>query len=160
MRANADEHHQSGGSHHHHGHHQQQSHRSASAPQQYAAPAAAPQQQQMYASAPASANNASSSSGYSDESERKLFVRGLSWNTTDDMFYAEFVKYGDLDEAMIARDRATGKSKGFGFITFKHKASADLALQQPQKIIDVRPCTCRFEWRCQHWWLTSLALSV
>lgn len=93
----------------------------------------APQPQVHYQPAPTAI-----AAPLADESERKLFVRGLSWNTTDEMFRAEFQRYGELIEAMIARDRATGKSKGFGFITYVHKASADLALQQPQKIIDVR----------------------
>lgn len=75
--------------------------------------------------------------GQSDEADRKLFVRGLSWDTSNDTFRAEFQKFGELDEAMVAIDRKTGKSKGFGFITYKHKASADRALQQPQKSIDV-----------------------
>jgi len=70
--------------------------------------------------------------------ERKLFVRGLPWETTDESLHEEFQKYGELDEASVARDRKTGKSKGYGFVTFKHKVAADRALAQPQKFIDVR----------------------
>uniref|UniRef100_K3W6L2 RRM domain-containing protein n=1 Tax=Globisporangium ultimum (strain ATCC 200006 / CBS 805.95 / DAOM BR144) TaxID=431595 RepID=K3W6L2_GLOUD len=76
--------------------------------------------------------------GSNDESDRKLFVRGLSWDTSNDALRAEFQKYGELEEAMIARDRRTGKSKGFGFVTYKYRAGAERALQQPQKQIDVR----------------------
>ncbi|KAH9052482.1 hypothetical protein Ae201684P_001662 [Aphanomyces euteiches] len=68
-----------------------------------------------------------------DESERKLFVRGLDYNTHTDTVTAEFKKYGDLDEVTIAKDRQTGKSKGFAFIVFRHQASAKRALAQPQK---------------------------
>ena len=72
-----------------------------------------------------------------DDSNRKLFVRGLAWNTSDETFRREFEKYGDIEEASIARDRKTGNSKGFGFVTYRSNASAHRALQQPQKIIDV-----------------------
>lgn len=77
-------------------------------------------------------------SGPASIAERKLFVRGLPWETTDESLCEEFQKYGELDEASVARDRKTGKSKGYGFVTFKHKAAADRALAQPQKFIDVR----------------------
>lgn len=73
-----------------------------------------------------------------DTDSRKLFVRGLSWETSNDALRAEFLKYGELEEASVARDRKTGKSKGFGFVTFTQKASAVRALQQPQKVIEVR----------------------
>lgn len=72
-----------------------------------------------------------------DESDRKLFVRGLAWNTADETLRCEFEKYGEIEEASIARDRKTGNSKGFGFVTYRCKSSADRAIQQPQKIIDV-----------------------
>lgn len=69
--------------------------------------------------------------------DRKLFVRGLPWETSDESLHAAFLKYGEVEEAAIARDRKTGKSKGYGFVTYKHKAGADLALAQPHKVIDV-----------------------
>lgn len=79
--------------------------------------------------------------GPNSTADRKLFVRGLSWETTDHMLRDEFVRYGEIEEAAIARDRKTGKSRGFGFVTYKQKASADRALAQPQKHIDVSlPC--------------------
>ncbi|KAG2520879.1 hypothetical protein BBO99_00005583, partial [Phytophthora kernoviae] len=71
-----------------------------------------------------------------------LFVRGLSWDTTDDTLRHEFQKFGDLEEAMIARDRQTNRSKGYGFVTYKHKAGAERALQVPQKFIDGRKTVC------------------
>ncbi|RLN60363.1 hypothetical protein BBP00_00006036, partial [Phytophthora kernoviae] len=71
-----------------------------------------------------------------------LFVRGLSWDTTDDTLRHEFQKFGDLEEAMIARDRQTNRSKGYGFVTYKHKAGAERALQIPQKFIDGRKTVC------------------
>jgi RNA recognition motif-containing protein len=84
------------------------------------------------------ANLASLPKGASGESERKLFVRGLSWDTTTEGLRNEFQKYGEIEEASVIKDRKTGKSKGFGFVTFRYKNAADRALQQPNKLIDVR----------------------
>ncbi|KAF0696516.1 Aste57867_12709 [Aphanomyces stellatus] len=77
-----------------------------------------------------------------DESERKLFVRGLDYNTHTETVTAEFQKFGELDEVSIAKDRQSGKSKGFAFIVFRHQNGAKRALAQPQKIIDGRATHC------------------
>lgn len=68
----------------------------------------------------------------------KLFVRDLAPETSDDAFRKAFQKYGQLQDAIVVRDRDTGKCKGFGFLTFAQKASAAKALQHPQKVIEVR----------------------
>ncbi|GLD91501.1 hypothetical protein PINS_up000034 [Pythium insidiosum] len=80
--------------------------------------------------------------GGNDESERKLFVRGLAWDTSDETLRAVFQVFGELVEASVVRERKTGKSKGFGFVTYRHRASAELALQQPAKMIDGRQVNC------------------
>ncbi|CAA3005225.1 UBP1-associated 2C-like [Olea europaea subsp. europaea] len=73
-----------------------------------------------------------------DMTQRKLFIRGLGWETTTDKLRALFSGYGELDEAVVILDKATGKSKGYGFITFKHVDGAMLALKEPSKKIDGR----------------------
>ncbi|KNA15563.1 hypothetical protein SOVF_097220 [Spinacia oleracea] len=73
----------------------------------------------------------------SDVSRRKLFVRGLGPTTTDSL-KSLFTSYGELDEAVVISDKTTGKSKGYGFVTFKHVDGALLALRQPSKKIDGR----------------------
>jgi hypothetical protein len=47
----------------------------------------------------------------------KLFVGGLSWDTTDDGLRAAFEGFGTVDEAKVILDRDTGRSRGFGFVT-------------------------------------------
>lgn len=74
----------------------------------------------------------------SDVSRRKLFVRGLGPSTTTDSLKSLFASYGELDEAVVISDKTTGKSKGYGFVTFKHVDGALLALRQPNKKIDGR----------------------
>ncbi|KAL5989614.1 hypothetical protein ACLOJK_010507 [Asimina triloba] len=73
-----------------------------------------------------------------DLTQRKLFIRGLGWDTTTDGLRSLFSAYGDLDEAVVIVDKATGKSKGYGFVTFKHIDGALLALKEPSKKIDGR----------------------
>ncbi|KAE8681102.1 UBP1-associated protein 2C [Hibiscus syriacus] len=73
-----------------------------------------------------------------DPSQRKLFIRGLGWDTTTDGLRSHFSVYGELEEAVVILDKTTGKSKGYGFITFKHVDGAFLALKEPSKKIDGR----------------------
>ncbi|KAL7249662.1 hypothetical protein ACSBR1_011782 [Camellia fascicularis] len=73
-----------------------------------------------------------------DPSQRKLFIRGLGWDTTTEKLRSLFSGYGDLEEAVVILDKATGKSKGYGFVTFKHVDGALLALKEPSKKIDGR----------------------
>ena len=60
---------------------------------------------------------------------KKLFVGGLSWNTNDDGLRQAFSRYGDIDEAKVILDRETGRSRGFGFVTFSEPESAQNAIQ-------------------------------
>ncbi|KDP21080.1 hypothetical protein JCGZ_21551 [Jatropha curcas] len=73
-----------------------------------------------------------------DISLRKLFIRGLSSETTTDTIRTLFSSYGELEEAVVIFDKNTGKSKGFGFITYKHVDGALIALKEPSKKIDGR----------------------
>ncbi|WCJ27179.1 RNA-binding (RRM/RBD/RNP motifs) family protein [Euphorbia peplus] len=73
-----------------------------------------------------------------DISLRKLFIRGLSSDTTSETLHSLFSSYGDLEEAIVIFDKTTAKSKGYGFITFKHVDGALIALKEPSKKIDGR----------------------
>ncbi|CAL9044233.1 UBP1-associated protein 2C-like [Musa acuminata AAA Group] len=73
-----------------------------------------------------------------DQSQRKLFIRGLGMETTTDAVRSLFSTYGEIEEAAVIVDRATGKSKGYGFITFRHIDGALRALKEPSKKIDGR----------------------
>jgi len=73
-----------------------------------------------------------------DISLRKLFCRGLSYDTSNESFLALFSPFGDIEEGSIARDRNTGQSRGYGFITFKSKVAAMKALENPEKQLDGR----------------------
>ncbi|KGO75332.1 Nucleotide-binding, alpha-beta plait [Penicillium italicum] len=58
----------------------------------------------------------------------KLFVHGLSWHTSDDTLREGFQQFGEIQEAIVVKDRATMRSRGFGFVRFATDAEADAAL--------------------------------
>jgi hypothetical protein len=60
---------------------------------------------------------------------RKLFVGGLSWNTTDDGLREAFAKFGSVVEAKVVTDRETGRSRGFGFVSYQDAAEGASAQQ-------------------------------
>jgi RNA recognition motif-containing protein len=61
---------------------------------------------------------------------KKLFVGGLAWATTDESLHDAFAAYGEVTEAKVILDRDTGRSRGFGFVTFSDPAAADEAQAQ------------------------------
>ncbi len=58
----------------------------------------------------------------------KLFVGGLSWDTTDDSLKGAFESFGDITEAKVILDRNSGRSRGFGFVTFGTEENARTAM--------------------------------
>ena len=61
---------------------------------------------------------------------KKLFVGGLSWDTTNDGLRNAFSKFGEIAEATVINDRDTGRSRGFGFVTFVTDESAAAAISE------------------------------
>src|SRR6186997_2649456 len=60
---------------------------------------------------------------------KKLFVGGLSWGTTSEQLKAAFAAIGPVTDAVVITDRETGRSRGFGFVTYLNDADADKAIQ-------------------------------
>ena len=58
----------------------------------------------------------------------KLFVGGLAWATSDDGLAEAFSRYGAIVEAKVITDRETGRSRGFGFVTFEDGSAASEAM--------------------------------
>jgi len=58
----------------------------------------------------------------------KVFVGNLSWNTTDDSLRDNFSQYGTVLEAYVMKERETGRSRGFAFVTFDTAESANKAI--------------------------------
>ena len=59
----------------------------------------------------------------------KLFVGGLSWGTTDKELREAFEAYGTVAEAKVIKERDSGRSRGFGFVTFENEDDANAAVE-------------------------------
>lgn len=59
----------------------------------------------------------------------RLFVGSLSWDTTDDSLRNFFSQAGTVISATVIRDRATNRSKGFGFVEMGSEEEAAAAIE-------------------------------
>ena len=59
----------------------------------------------------------------------RLFVGGLSWDTSEEELKRVFAQHGPVAEAVIVNDRDTGKSRGFGFVTMQDRRDATKAIE-------------------------------
>lgn len=60
---------------------------------------------------------------------KKLFVGNISWQATQEQLADLFAQYGNVEEAIIITDRTSGRSKGFGFVTFTNDDEAEKAIE-------------------------------
>jgi RNA recognition motif-containing protein len=60
----------------------------------------------------------------------KLFVGGLGSGVMVETLRAAFARFGPIEDAVVIVDRATGRSRGFGFVTFARAADAHEAVKQ------------------------------
>lgn len=54
-----------------------------------------------------------------EEVQGKIFIGGLSWQTTEETLRFYFSRYGELSDVALMMDKKTGKPRGFGFIKMK-----------------------------------------
>lgn len=66
--------------------------------------------------------------GVLESMSKKLFVGGLSWSTNDEGLRSAFERFGSVSEAKVIMDRDTGRSRGFGFVTFEDDEDAQNAI--------------------------------
>ena len=59
----------------------------------------------------------------------KLFVGNLPFSVSEDQLKEIFEKYGEIKSLKLITDRETGRSRGFGFVTFKEDKSAENAIK-------------------------------
>jgi cold-inducible RNA-binding protein len=61
---------------------------------------------------------------------KKLFVGSLAWATDSSGLQAAFERFGAIEEATVISDRETGRSRGFGFVTFTDEGSTQQAISE------------------------------
>ena len=60
----------------------------------------------------------------------KVYVGNLDFGVDDEALKNLFTSYGEIEEAIVIKDKFSGRSKGFGFITFKEDESAKKAISE------------------------------
>ncbi|XP_039020582.1 heterogeneous nuclear ribonucleoprotein 1-like isoform X2 [Hibiscus syriacus] len=64
----------------------------------------------------------------------KLFIGGISWDTNEERLKEYFSSFGEVVEAVIMKDRTTGRARGFGFIVFSDPAIAEKVVKEKHNI--------------------------
>ena len=71
--------------------------------------------------------------------KNKLFMGGLAWATNETSLRTACERFGQIEEVRVITDQATGRSKGFGFVTFSSdEAAAKCKAEMDGQIIDGR----------------------
>ncbi|XP_056643818.1 RNA-binding protein squid isoform X2 [Diorhabda carinulata] len=70
------------------------------------------------------------------DDDRKLFVGGMSWETTDKELREHFGQYGEIDSINVKTDPNTGRSRGFAFIVFTTTEAIDKVVAAGDHIIN------------------------
>jgi nucleolin len=73
-----------------------------------------------------------------DESESRqnqIYVSNLPWSARDEDLVEAFSKFGEVTSANVVSDRETGRSRGFGFVSFASEQHRDAALEQNHSIL-------------------------
>ncbi|GFQ01053.1 ubp1-associated protein 2a [Phtheirospermum japonicum] len=78
-----------------------------------------------------------------DISHRKIFIHGLGWDATHHVVESIFGSYGEIEDLNVVNDRATGKCKGYAFLTFKTRKSAKILLKNPKVEVGNRITSCQ-----------------
>ncbi|XP_045501270.1 heterogeneous nuclear ribonucleoprotein 27C isoform X3 [Colias croceus] len=83
-----------------------------------------------------------------DDEKGKLFVGGLSWETSQENLQRYFSRYGDVIDCVVMKNSESGRSRGFGFVTFAEPSLVNVVLQNgPHQLdgrtIDPKPCNPR-----------------
>ncbi|URE30721.1 hypothetical protein MUK42_26383 [Musa troglodytarum] len=79
---------------------------------------------------------------FGDTTLTKVFVGGLAWETQKEALREHFQRYGEILEAVIISDKITGRSKGYGFVTFKEAEAAKKACEDATPMINGRRANC------------------
>ena len=62
-------------------------------------------------------------------SNNKIYVGNLDYQMSDEDLKNEFSSYGEIQDVIVIKDHETGRSKGFGFVTFAEESALEKALE-------------------------------
>lgn len=65
--------------------------------------------------------------------ENKIYIGNLPFSMTEEELKNLFVKYGNIEQVIIITNKFSGRSKGFGFVTFSMKDSVEKAVSEMNK---------------------------
>lgn len=69
-----------------------------------------------------------------DSDQGKLFIGGISWETTEEKLKEYFETYGEVVQTVVMREKTTGRPRGFGFVVFADPSILDRVLQDSHSI--------------------------
>ncbi len=61
---------------------------------------------------------------------KRIYVGNLPWSVGKTELEKGFSKFGDIEEATVISNKYTGRSRGFGFVTYKNDADAEKAISE------------------------------
>lgn len=69
-----------------------------------------------------------------DSDQGKLFIGGISWETSEERLREYFSQYGDVLQTVVMREKTTGRPRGFGFVVFADPSILDRVLQDKHSL--------------------------
>lgn len=69
-----------------------------------------------------------------DSDQGKLFIGGISWETSEEKLKEYFGNYGEILQTVVMRDKISGRPRGFGFVVFSDPSVLDTVLQEKHTI--------------------------
>mmetsp|Transcript_16830 Transcript_16830/g.25449 ORF Transcript_16830/g.25449 Transcript_16830/m.25449 type:complete len:362 (+) Transcript_16830:108-1193(+) len=105
-------------------------------------------QQNSFNNATAAASPNKGGGGQTQIDADKIFVGGLSWQTTEESLRYHFEQYGPVLSVEVMKDRVTGDPRGFAFVVFTSEATVDLVMEEGRheinhKVVDVKRAQAR-----------------
>jgi RNA recognition motif-containing protein len=80
---------------------------------------------------------------FKENANKKIFVGGISLETTDEDLHTYFSRFGDVRQAYVIKDPVTKRSKKFGFAIMKDQTAVDAVLAVPVHSIRGIPVSCK-----------------
>jgi RNA recognition motif-containing protein len=94
--------------------------------------------------APAKQPKSRVSSEHSGPANTQLYIGNIPYRSNDQDLHDFFSRYGDIDTVRVIKDRRTGRSKGFAFVTYVDLDDAAAALDAHEQEFEGRALIVRY----------------